>query len=476
MDQWISRRNLATIVDAFGTWALLIYTPSVTTLGAIYLTALAVSLLGGVRGVAIVACVGVGFPDSAVFASASLPFPPFYIGIGFLLVVVALARLSGRITVLSGPPTWGVKAFFAYGALLALVAPTIFSDIGVITTNTIDMVTPQPLAYTVSTASQVVRLGVALAVVVVAARSRALSPWALTVGLAFGVIIAATALVSRYIHIAWPYELFDNAVRGKYSIEVSRERAQFSEPSHLGAFSLLTLAYFGTTVVISRNLKRRLFALFLAVLSGFLLVASASGTGTMGALVFLLAAGSIVVSRAIRFKKIKIPVGAALALIVLASVGVILVPRALDGINEVVSAKVGSVSQSIRLIQDRNGLAVFGSSDYFGVGFGGNRTSSLATLLLSQVGILGSILFFVACWVAIRNGFRNQVTLPAAVALIAFLSAAIVSFADIASPFLWSLFATCMIPYSEGYGPRKKKIEASLTKSAGAELARLKGI
>jgi O-antigen ligase len=63
-------------------------------------------------------------------------------------------------------------------------------------------------------------------------------------------------------------------------------------------------------------------------------------------------------------------------------------------------------SGSVRLATVTSGVKVFLSSPVLGVGYGSHRTGSLLTSLLSNVGILGTLAFFLFNVIVFRRGLR----------------------------------------------------------------------
>lgn len=100
-------------------------------------------------------------------------------------------------------------------------------------------------------------------------------------------------------------------------------------------------------------------------------------------------------------------------------------------------SKQESLSYIHRLAADEYSLELLRRTYGFGVGLGSNRPSSLLSSLLSNVGILGSLVFFVMC-VQLLSNAKGQYTWIrwAAVALLIDL---VLGGPDITSPLIWTL-------------------------------------
>ena len=99
-----------------------------------------------------------------------------------------------------------------------------------------------------------------------------------------------------------------------------------------------------------------------------------------------------------------------------------------------ITAKSGSDSYSQRSGVDAFSLQVVLRSLGVGVGLGSNRPSSFALMLLSNVGVVGSVLFVAAVVVVVRHALRCGGAGPTIWVLAAILTAKLVSGPDLADP------------------------------------------
>ena len=129
----------------------------------------------------------------------------------------------------------------------------------------------------------------------------------------------------------------------------------------------------------------------------------------------------------------------------IAGVCVLLIsPRATPAIWDVVSRKDGGDSAAVRSYSNSIALDVLRESAFLGTGLGSNRASSLLLMLLSTIGVLGTILFLLLLGFAARRAMSSADIRSAGLALLVFCIAAFVSLADFASPLLWSLLSVCL--------------------------------
>ena len=410
-----------------------------TTLGIIFISAYGIALFGGRRWVLFVLASSIAFNDSIVIEMGGATITPFYFG----LIVYAICSF----TIWRGPAAHGSRLhgrttlifLLAYCAFVTAISPALFAGLGVISAaNGIDeqVQSLTPLAYTSSNFAQVAYLLLNVIFVWRTQRDGIFERRHITIGLAVGAIVACTALIGNN----WPHDLFDNSPRGFYTIETGRSRGQFSEPSHLGAFAVTATIYFGATLARTKSMRR--FAAYgvLTAMSVGLLYASASGTAAigLGAAVFGMLAISL---RSRRLGDLRLPVPMFLAGLATVVALTLLLPNIIEVIRSIVDSKIGSTSLTNRSLVDQNSMSVFVKTFLIGAGDGSNRGSSLLLMLLSQIGLIGTTLFLVVAATSIFRGLSTNLNVPAALALIGFLSSAFVSLPDFASPILWSLIA-----------------------------------
>lgn len=415
-----------------------------TVLGALFIAAYAVSLIWGRRGILAVLSCAIPLNDSAALIVGEATLSPFYLGVGLYLTLSLLAAPSRRSN-RSGANSGLLLAFLAVTATTAIFAPQFFAGTRVVAPGLgldeqVGALTP--LEFSLSSLAQVLYLLLNLGLVFFNERDRLLAQRHLALGLALGVAVGLWAYAGWRFGIPFAQELFDNNPRGQYIVNPNRLRAQFSEASHLGGFSLAAVAFYAVRTFQSRTIRQTILNAALAAGATLLLVSTASGTAAVGALV---AAGSLFIIGAIALARgvntVRIAPASLLAILVVLVAGAFAAGAVVDSIVELVNGKQGGVSLATRSYVDAYAVALTRDTWGFGVGLGNNRSSSMLLMLLSTIGVLGTALFGVILVRAIRNGLADLSRRASAITLVAFVAAAAVSLADFVSPVMWVAIA-----------------------------------
>jgi O-antigen ligase len=128
-------------------------------------------------------------------------------------------------------------------------------------------------------------------------------------------------------------------------------------------------------------------------------------------------------------------------------VAILLFPRVVQMGTDLVSTKLDSISYVIRAPQDANAWKVLWETNGLGVGLGSNRSSSLALMMLSTIGIPGVVMLGILLVTIVYSAAKGRRSRPAAWALVAFITCASISLADFTSPVLWMAVAACYAVY-----------------------------
>ena len=424
-----------------------------TPLGLVFAFVFGVSLFWGRRGLIVALACAAPFNDSIMAKAGSATLTPYYFGLMLLLGITFLLPV-GRAGGVHDPGLARflyIGAFVAYAVAVTAVMPHVFAGLPVFS-STLGLDEQynnlQPLRFSSSNVAQTAYVTLNAAFLLVNYRDRLVRWTHLLTAFAVGSVVALVVAVIAPAPDDALRRFFDNAPRGFYGLTNLLPRGHFAEPSHLGAFALAS-AFFVVALLVTRSVTNGAarWALTALVLLDITLVAiTASGTAVVGlglALVLLLLA---VVNRLV--KGGSIPTPAAMLLMISSIVLVWLAPAIYHGVTTFVNHKQSQFSYVHRTFADRTALDVFRATDYFGAGLGSNRASSLLIMLLSTVGLLGTGLFVMLVVRAVRLG-SVQRQIPAVIGLTAFLSAAAISLADLASPILWLLLTVC---YGAGAG------------------------
>lgn len=418
-----------------------------TTLGLVFSAAYIVSIFWGRRGVLFVASASIAFNDSAAVVVGQATISPFYLGI---LIYLTVSIFSPSWAAVEKPRSGrGIPlALLIYGILNAIVAPIMFEGVGVVAPGIgldeqVGFLTP--LSFTLSSVAQIIYLALNVGLIVFNDRDLVLRQSFLAWGLGVGVLVGMWAFSSWRFGFGFPQELFDNNPRGQYIINPKRLRAQFSEASHLGGFSVAALGFYLARCFQSSGPREVLMWLTFSAASGVLLVSTVSGTATLGAIVAVAALVGIALIAMIR----RGPTSLRLSPSVLFGTMLVLVTVAFtagpisEAASDVIDGKQGGTSIETRSYVDSNALLLSMQTGGVGVGLGNNRSSSMVFMLLSTIGIAGTILFAIIVFRAVSRGLSDPARRASAVTLVAFAAAAAVSLADFVSPVMWLCIALC---------------------------------
>ncbi|KQY07866.1 hypothetical protein ASD37_07700 [Mycobacterium sp. Root135] len=414
-----------------------------TTLGLIFVVAYALGFVFGRRvGLLAVAAAAVPFNDSSAIIFGDITISPFYLG---MLAYLPLTYLR------NGVPRPGSSLPVLLGVwatAITLVGPALFAGMPVVASGMgLDEQVSRlsELGYTSSNFAQVTYLLLNLALLVALASSQDTKRWIPPIAAVVGTLVATLAWSFEKAGMEWPDEIFHNNTRNAYAYVASpRLAAQFSEPSHLGAFAL-TSAVMLTAIALLQETRPVAKVVLLALVAAdvVLIVESASATALGGAGIFALIAILWGLYR-MTIKGGRVSPTGILTVLVFAAFTILLMPRAVALINDVVEYKLArGTSIRGRGSADASGWRVFLDSGALGVGLGSNRSSSLLILLLSAGGLLGTLLFLLIMGRAIRDGLRERTRIPWAAGLVVLLLAEFFSYADLVSPMMWLLAGFC---------------------------------
>jgi hypothetical protein len=414
------------------------------TIGAIFALLIAVGLLFRPGLLPWCLSAGVPFAGSAGIIIAGQNVQVFYL-VAITMLGAAVARVRMRsvlgtdLTALPGARP--LSAFLVWTLLVTATAPFIFAGIHVLNPRDgIDdgIADPATLTYQISNFAQSGYLLLGAALVVLLGTTRSLSSWIPASGMAIGTVLSSV----RYLMAEnLATQLFDSSPNVAISGETERLRGIFPEPSAFGGFEVTAAVFFVMAASRTQGWRRYaclglgLWALVNAVLSG-------SGTALMGGLLILAVIAAQAVYRALAgVSRISIPalVAWVLALPLLVVVG----PSLYAGANGLVGNKVDSSSYANRSAADLFSIDLTRQTYGLGVGVGANRPSSFVAMLLSNTGVLGTLLFTAALVLILWNALRSHSYQPTAWALVALMCSKVVAGPDLSDPLMWFLLAIC---------------------------------
>jgi len=240
-----------------------------------------------------------------------------------------------------------------------------------------------------------------------------------------------------------------------------RERGSFAEPSILGMFIAMSLAYLVSAVVRAPALRRVFYGVL--ILAGLYLYA-VSYTGTALISLGATAAAGLVVTLVVllrRFSRRQLVITGISAVLVLAVVGVawpLLEPFTAGLVEE----KLTTSSFDNRGLSNWIAWGIFLQSFGLGIGFGSNRPSSFLFMLISCGGVIGTLTYLRASLAYMFGAWFTPAYRAVAWAALAVLVAQVVAKPDLSMPFLWILLGLCAIPYAERARERQESDEGRL--------------
>ena len=429
-----------------------------TVLGAIFLGVFILAVgIDGRRGLIFGVALSVPFYASAMFVVGDFAVPPFYVGIIFY-VALSIMRLGVRsVFGRNASP----KMLIVYCLLITVSAPYLFGNVEVLAAGAgLDARASglEPLTLSLSNLAQFAYLTLNLLLLQLNESDKYVNVRSVSVALGLGVAVGVFAYL---LGPAWPQDLFDNNPRNFYVDSLERSRAPFAEPSQMGGFAIAALPFFAIAVLRAKKWPQLLSAMVLAVSSAFLLIISYSGTaivgGALGAIVVLMVGIVRVVGTRVRIAPV-----AMLGGIAAVGAGIALLPMTVNVLARVISEKQGTTSEVSRGYADAHGFNLLLQTDLLGAGLGSNRTSSMLSLLLSNIGIIGFGLFMVIVFTAARRSLSDSSRWSSLVALTFLLSASFLSLANFASPVLWILLVACWPNRGSSAGNNKAAVHTRI--------------
>ncbi|MCW2682659.1 MAG: conserved rane protein of unknown function [Blastococcus sp.] len=411
------------------------------------------------------------FPQSAMLVVGGAEgITPFHVG-----AVLCLGRLvlspffSRRLVPLPSKVAVGFLILVLYAGLITALGPFLFAGVEVFSPSLgIDAQVHHgtPLRYSLGNVAQYAYLVLGVAVAVTLATVFPRERGVLLPGLALGVGLSTLRLLMEFVGLSWPTHLFDTMPGYAYAIYGNRARGVFSEPSMLGTFAAVALTVFVLQLLNTDRTRSRVVLAVASLSAVACLVLAQSATGYATVLVL---AALVAVSRLRRRAG-----GQWLPYYAVAAIGCALglawQGRAVvDALFGALPAKLATESFANRLASDGAGIEILVQTLGLGAGLGSNRSSSLATTLLSCLGIIGTVAFAVLVIPAIRSSLREPAARLAGWGLVALLVAQMVAQPDLSNPLLWFLLGLCLAGGAASTTHRPADGDISRARSARAQ-------
>jgi hypothetical protein len=385
-----------------------------------------------------------GLPLGVALVFAGQSLPAFY-AVGavagvMLLATTLVSRRTGRALVRqSRPGANALLLFVAWTIFVTAVAPFVFRGVSVLVARGgIDeqFLDPGTLDYTVSNVAQIVYLIIGVAIVFFVSGSRTSVVGLVSLMLGVITVLSFWRLLSLYAGVPFPVGFFDNATSFRI-IEsapggAARFRGIFAEPSSLGAACITAIVFFTLRLPwLSR--VRRVGAGAIILMAIVNAAMSTAGTFVAAGLVMLAIVALYGVRRFV-LGSARVPVGAVVAGLVVLMFGAFFIPTVVELVNSIINEKVSSSSYGSRTGVDIFSYRLTLQTWGFGVGLGSNRPSSFLAMLLSCVGIPGTVLFSVALFRISRAAWDKPEYRPVVWALVSVLVCKIISGPNLSDP------------------------------------------
>lgn len=397
----------------------------------------------------------VPFSHTAMVNFSNFAVTPFFFGCGVAALRLLHLRLGqGRYSQVARQGSKGIRVwlwgFFAYATVITVLGPVVFAGTPVLTPRggIDDQIGYEAaLDFSISNLGQLLYLFLGIALVLYLRREPGvgLRPFELSIAIGLGL-----ALVSYLAPQYWPSELIDNISSTHYDVWGTRLRGTFAEPSVLATFLSASIGYLVSALSRAKGGRRAWYLGALAVaLFEFSLVYA--GTALMALAGMIALAAPLLAVRMFRSGLLGVE-RITFLLIGLLILGLLFGGRVVAWATGLFTDKLDASSYMFRGLANDIALDVFVRSWGFGVGLGSNRPSSLFFMLLSCVGIVGTLMFFLLVVVSLVKAYRILAARPIVWALIGTQIAQLAAKPDLSMPVMWILLALCIRATSRSEG------------------------
>ncbi|HTL40305.1 MAG TPA: hypothetical protein VL294_02385 [Pseudolysinimonas sp.] len=412
----------------------------------------------------------VAFPQTAGIVVGDNGFPLFYLAVVEVLLLGAPTILMGlaRLGTPAARPARGRLAadlagvaLVVWAAVITIAGPRIFAGMRVfdpalgVDSQVGNMSTLEP------SLGNLAQLGyLTLGVLVVLAAGRLFPVDARMLGSALWValVLAAVRLVAEPV---WPHELLQNMPGYSYATP-ERLSGTFYEPSVLGLYLVAAACFFGVRLLRGPAPRARVSAVIALGLVAIEFVANASGTALLGLIVVAAAGAALMLLRLLRTPRMGVSPWAVIGATGALALGLTQLPLLYDLTVGSVERKASSFSYLARSAANDRSWQIFLETSGLGVGLGSHRPSSLFFLVLSCLGLVGTVLLVVLIAAALRSAARTE---PAAGwALLGVVVSGVIAVPDLSMPVIWVGIAVCV---GSGFDTRLRRYS---TDGSGAQL------
>ena len=421
----------------------------ITVLGVVTLVAVAGVWMFRRRWIQLVIGATVAFPQTAGLVVDGNGFPLFYLAVVELLILGAPAMLmalarprrdgSGRSRF---PADVLGVALVVWAAVITIAGPRIFAGTRVfdpalgVDSQVGNM---SLLAPSLGNIAQLGYLTLGVLVLLMAGRLFPVDTRLLGSALWVSLVLGAVRMVAEPW---WPHDLLQNMPGYSYATP-ERLSGTFYEPSVLGLYLVAAACYFGVRLLRGPAARTRIAAVIALGLVVIEFVANASGTALLGLVVVVAAGAAVLLVRALRSPKMGVSPWAIIGGTGVLALGLTQLPLLYDLTVGSAERKASSFSYLARGLANERSWQIFLETSGLGVGLGSHRPSSLFFLVLSCLGLVGTVLLVALVIVALTAAARGE-AIAAGWALLGVLVSGVIAVPDLSMPIIWVGLAVCV--------------------------------
>lgn len=417
----------------------------------------------------------VAFPQTAAIVVDGNGFPLFY------LAVVELAILSAPGLLMSVarpqrsesararfPADVVAVALVIWATVITIAGPRIFAGTRVfdpalgVDTQVGNMSVLQP---TLGNVAQLGYLTLGIVFLLLAGRFFPVDTRLLGSALWVSLVLGAVRMVAEPV---WPHQLLQNMPGYAYATP-ERLSGTFYEPSVLGLYLVAAACYFGVKLL-RPGARSRIGSLVALALVGIEFVANGSGTALLGLVIVAAIGAAALLLRQVRSPRFAVHPWALITGTLVLAAGLTQLPALYELTIGSAERKASSFSFLARGLANQRSWEIFLETMGLGVGLGSHRPSSLFFLVLSCLGLVGTILLAALVIVALRAAARTPVASAAGWALLGILVSGVIAVPDLSMPVIWIGLAVCVATAASNLSASP---EAELLSSAPAEVPAL---
>jgi hypothetical protein len=393
----------------------------------------------------------VAFPQTAAIVVDGNGFPLFYLAV-VELAVLSVPQVLVAVASRRGSPTAAARARFVsdalavalvvWAAVITIAGPRIFAGMRVFEPSLGVDSQVGNLSILEPTLGNVAQLGyltLGVLFVLLSGRLFPVDTRLLGATLWVSLVLGAVRMVAEPV---WPRALLQNMPGYAYATP-ERLSGTFYEPSVLGLYLVAAACYFGVKLL-QPGARSRIAALVALVLVAVEFVANGSGTALLGLVIVAAIGVAVLLVRQLLSPNFGVRPWAIITGTAVFAAGLTQLPALYELTIGSAERKASSFSFLARSLANERSWQIFLETSGLGVGLGSHRPSSLFFLVLSCLGLVGTVLLVALVIVALRAAARTPGAAPAGWALLGILVSGVIAVPDLSMPVIWIGLAACL--------------------------------